>query len=727
MYLKLFRSRRALSALGAIALIAVFMILLACMSFTLIEYNRYGESSKLANEVVVAKSRESLGVVQVSSTLINVTNEGSTPSLIVGIFRVKPADKNPNYQTITPVTVPLMSALCVSIPNTPEKWLVGVVTSYGNVFWEEATGGAVEYVPPGETAYVTFAAEGLGSDASGTVLTVDGVSYTYSQLPKTFAWTSGSTHRFAWSSPVSGSSGVRYVWTSTRGLSTKQQDNSFIVNANGYIIATYKTQCSLTINANPSAGGSTSPSPGTYWNDPGSTVQISATANLGYAFDQWVGSGSGSYTGTANPTTVTINGPASETAYFFSFSVSVSPSSGTAVQGGSVSATVTVTYESGYGSKTISLSASGLPSGATAGFNPPSGSPTYTSTMTIATASTTPTGTYTITITGTGGGLTRTTQYTLTVTKQWLSGWSYRRSHVIIGSTAGAVTDYQIRITVHYGGGTDSGENVYLSGKCRSDFGDIRFTSADGVTLLSYWMETYVASNYAAFWVKVPSIPASPSSTTIYIYYGKADATTTSNGANTFLSFRDLSSDFYNALGAVPLTTYSNCKDPGDYFVSSQTVGSVYLSPCIWFRYYGGKKYSISSDPKLHFEGYVDAGNYGTCGTDIRMRTDVAPTGWQTSNTYKADSRLDKKHIIVLDYQMLAGSGGLVFYSSWNVGDDIPSGTTAASYALSSTTRTVAEYVYAGSIAHIRLESGSSGNSINIYREPRILCGSDVC
>jgi len=116
----------------------------------------------------------------------------------------------------------------------------------------------------------------------------------------------------------------------------------------------------------------------------------------------------------------------------------------------------------------------------------------------------------------------------------WLSGWRYRKPHEIVGSTAGEVTNYQIRITVHYGSGTDSGEHVYLNGKCRTDFGDIRFTSDDGVTELSYWMEEKVDGDYAIFWVKVPSIPASPDAATIYIYYGNPTATTTSNGDNTF-------------------------------------------------------------------------------------------------------------------------------------------------------------------------------------------------
>jgi len=56
---------------------------------------------------------------------------------------------------------------------------------------------------------------------------------------------------------------------------------------------------------------------------------------------------------------------------------------------------------------------------------------------------------------------------------------------------------------------------------------------ADGVTLLDYWLESY-DSSVATFWVEVDSIPASPSTVDIYVYYGNPSATTTSNIKNTF-------------------------------------------------------------------------------------------------------------------------------------------------------------------------------------------------
>jgi len=121
----------------------------------------------------------------------------------------------------------------------------------------------------------------------------------------------------------------------------------------------------------------------------------------------------------------------------------------------------------------------------------------------------------------------------------WLVGWSYRKSHVI-NPSSGAGTNYQVKITVHYGSGTDSGSDVYLGGKCKTDFGDIRFTRSDKVTLIDYWMEDKVDGDYATFWVEVPD-DLSSNSATIYIYYGNSSATTTSNGDNTFLFFDDFS------------------------------------------------------------------------------------------------------------------------------------------------------------------------------------------
>lgn len=94
------------------------------------------------------------------------------------------------------------------------------------------------------------------------------------------------------------------------------------------------------------------------------------------------------------------------------FSLSASPASVSVTQGSSASSTITVTKTGGF-TGSVTLSASGLPSGVTASFgtNPT----TSTSTVTFTASSTATTGTATVTITGTSGTLTHTTTISLTV------------------------------------------------------------------------------------------------------------------------------------------------------------------------------------------------------------------------------------------------------------------------------------------------------------------------
>jgi len=99
------------------------------------------------------------------------------------------------------------------------------------------------------------------------------------------------------------------------------------------------------------------------------------------------------------------------------FSLSASPSSTSIAQGNAGSSTISTAALNGF-NNSISLSATGQPSGVTVGFSPnPIAAPgTGSSTMTITVGSSTAPGTYTITVTGTGGTTTHTTPVTLTVT-----------------------------------------------------------------------------------------------------------------------------------------------------------------------------------------------------------------------------------------------------------------------------------------------------------------------
>ena len=105
--------------------------------------------------------------------------------------------------------------------------------------------------------------------------------------------------------------------------------------------------------------------------------------------------------------TITVTAP--------DFSMSAAPASQTVQPGGSATYTLTVTPSGGF-SGAVTFAASGVPSGASASFNPASVNTSGTTTLTVATTAATPPGTYQITVTGTGGTLARTANVTLTVT-----------------------------------------------------------------------------------------------------------------------------------------------------------------------------------------------------------------------------------------------------------------------------------------------------------------------
>ena len=98
----------------------------------------------------------------------------------------------------------------------------------------------------------------------------------------------------------------------------------------------------------------------------------------------------------------------------------------------------------------------------------------------------------------------------------WLAGWQRRREHGLLPGV-GITTGYQLPVTVHYGSGTDTLADVYLAGKCKPDFSDIRFADADG-NLIPFWRKSKTDSDNAVYWLKINadlSVAAS-----YYVYYG---------------------------------------------------------------------------------------------------------------------------------------------------------------------------------------------------------------
>src|ERR1700677_1747364 len=142
-----------------------------------------------------------------------------------------------------------------------------------------------------------------------------------------------------------------------------------------------------------------------------------------------------------------------------SFTLSASPSSLSVTQGSSGSSTISVKDVNGF-SGSVTLAASGLPSGVTASFgtNPTTGS----SVLTLTASSTATTGTATVTITGTSGSLTASTTIALTITATGTPNFSIAASPASLTITQGASGTSTITITST--GGFNSATTLSASG-----------------------------------------------------------------------------------------------------------------------------------------------------------------------------------------------------------------------------------------------------------------------
>ncbi len=149
---------------------------------------------------------------------------------------------------------------------------------------------------------------------------------------------------------------------------------------------------------------------------------------------------------TTNSTTVTLVVTAP------TFTVSASPTSVSVVQGNAGMSTITTAAVNGFNGA-ITLSASGLPTGVTAGFNPnPIAAPgSGTSTLTLTVASTAPTGTYPITVSGTSGSLVISTTVSLTVTAGAGANFSLSASPTTVTVTRSSSSTTTVTSTVSGG------------------------------------------------------------------------------------------------------------------------------------------------------------------------------------------------------------------------------------------------------------------------------------
>jgi C1A family cysteine protease len=179
---------------------------------------------------------------------------------------------------------------------------------------------------------ITITSEPTGSG----YVTVDGNAIT---TPQTFIWIQGSTHTLVANSPVSGGTGIQYVWLSWSD-SGSQSHTITVPSSPATYTATFKKQYMLTLSVNPSSGGVLSVGSG--WRDDAAVVPVTATANSGYSFYYW--SLDGVNVGINPSYSVLMSSAHSLTAFFRSTSsVSLGLSAGSIALGASVTISGAIT------------------------------------------------------------------------------------------------------------------------------------------------------------------------------------------------------------------------------------------------------------------------------------------------------------------------------------------------------------------------------------------------
>jgi hypothetical protein len=283
------------------------------------------------------------------------------------------------------------AGVAVSFTVTARDPFNNTDTGYPGVVHFTSTDGAATL--PGNSMLTggvgTFSAT-LKTAGSQTLTATDTAvsSVTGTSTPITVS-PAAATH-FAVSAPASATPGVAFTFTVTAR-------DPFDNTAPGY---------TGTVHFTSTDAGATLPANSTLMNGVGT---FSATLKTLPATLTATDTANAAITGTSNP--ITFSGKTESPPAAFDYALGNSGPI-TVTQGSGGSTTIAATLLSGT-TQTVSLAASGLPAGATAGFTLSSCSPTCTSLLTISTTAATPTGTFPITVTGTPLG--RTTSFNLVV------------------------------------------------------------------------------------------------------------------------------------------------------------------------------------------------------------------------------------------------------------------------------------------------------------------------
>ena len=286
------------------------------------------------------------------------TNDGRTKPEISGPDRVSTLSYGVNGFPGTSASAPHVAGASALILSANPVYSLSQL-------WNALTSSAIDMGSPGQDNIYGFGRLHLptlgvpvtiNTSPSGRQITVDGTPYT---APQTFNWTPGSNHTIGVSSPQSGGSETRYLFSSWSDGGGQSHSISAPASPATYT-AYFTTQYQLTTSVNPPGSGSVNPNcSGGCWYNSGAQFDLTATPGNGYAFSTW----SGSISSILNPLTVNMDSPKSITANFASVPgtlqiVSVDGFASSGEQGGPFSPSNKQYTLSNIGNSTINWTAS---------------------------------------------------------------------------------------------------------------------------------------------------------------------------------------------------------------------------------------------------------------------------------------------------------------------------------------------------------------------------------
>jgi len=210
----------------------------------------------------------------------------------------------------------------------------------------------------------------------------------------------------------------------------------------------------------------------------------------------------------------------------------------------------------------------------------------------------------------------------------WNSNWS-KRQPIFINNSHSTLSNYSVEIEINY----DS--------DMQTDFDDIRFTDQNNVEL-KYWLEDFDSGDDANFWVKIPTLPQG--SSFIYVYYGNANANTTSDSSQAFLWFDNFESrslgsianqgDWDGVGGYNPYNVYSqDCYQGSKVTLPSKNFGEDVLLD-YWAKL-TQKGNDTTSDFNITTHDTVAAGDNWD---RVQHRGEISTNKWSTTIKYVGDS-----------------------------------------------------------------------------------------